>query len=587
MKFKNLFALAFAFIFVIMGASGVSAAPNQPSDEYHPDNQSPSFSHDEKYTAEDCVGCHNPNTASQANAHKNHKAMYDGDQCTSCHVATPPGTPGADVDCGSCHKTTTRASWNITYKENNSTDTIESGKDSNGDGKPDGHHLYDLDNDGVADDQEACIDCHGNMKFAADGTQPPNVFTGKTADLGFEGDVEVFKYEGDDIGNSVGIAPNKVDPQGQIITSENGSTFTVYNSASGDKAGTWVYEPAPGFYGSETFMIEGEMEGKEGAQFVALTVTSMDPTKDADGDGLTNGQELNGENSMEYTSDPNDADTDDDGTNDYNEISGKVDGFVTDPRNPDTDDDGLTDTEEIKIGTCPIVTYTDENDKVINGYDTDGDGCPDGEEVKVGTDPLDPESHPVVDNGLPLVDLEGDTDNDGLSNGEEEEIGTSPANPDTDGDGWWDGEEVIEGTDPLDPENYPGSDIDFDFDTDGDGISDLDELFLGTNPFNPDTDGDGLNDKEDLYPLDKLNGELPLGCECQPVDPSDCICPAGDDDVTPPCDTNCPAYDDNVTPPASTTSNTNNPETSGAGVFTYLGVTTLSAAYIAIKRKRQ
>jgi hypothetical protein len=35
-------------------------------------------------------------------------------------------------------------------------------------------------------------------------------------------------------------------------------------------------------------------------------------------------------------------------------------------------------------------------------------------------------------------------------------------------------------------------------DTDGDGLSDMDELFYGTNPFKADTDGDGLSDGDEV-----------------------------------------------------------------------------------------
>jgi hypothetical protein len=92
----------------------------------------------------------------------------------------------------------------------------------------------------------------------------------------------------------------------------------------------------------------------------------------------------------------------------------------------DSDDDGLPDGEEIAIGTDPF------------DPDTDDDGLSDGDEVNVhGTDPLDP-----------------DTDDDGLSDGDEVNVhGTDPLDPDTDDDGLSDGLEVALGLDPLDPDS--------------------------------------------------------------------------------------------------------------------------------------
>ena len=48
-----------------------------------------------------------------------------------------------------------------------------------------------------------------------------------------------------------------------------------------------------------------------------------------------------------------------------------------------------------------------------------------------------------------------DSDNDGLTDAQEEFYGTDPYNPDTDGDGYTDYTEIQKGTDPLDPESYP------------------------------------------------------------------------------------------------------------------------------------
>lgn len=77
--------------------------------------------------------------------------------------------------------------------------------------------------------------------------------------------------------------------------------------------------------------------------------------------------------------DPSDpTDTDGDGISDYDEVNGDN----TNPENPDTDGDGLKDGDEKHHETNPHIR------------DTDGDGFSDGEEVEARTDPLEGEDHP-------------------------------------------------------------------------------------------------------------------------------------------------------------------------------------------------
>lgn len=90
---------------------------------------------------------------------------------------------------------------------------------------------------------------------------------------------------------------------------------------------------------------------------------------DADGDGLTDGMEI------ELGSDPTDADTDDDGVEDGAELS-----LGGDPLNVDTDSDGLDDGAEVGLGTA------------LNDSDSDDDGYTDRDEDWEGKDPLDPRS---------------------------------------------------------------------------------------------------------------------------------------------------------------------------------------------------
>lgn len=118
----------------------------------------------------------------------------------------------------------------------------------------------------------------------------------------------------------------------------------------------------------------------------------------------------------------------------------------------DRDDDGIDDDTEVALGTDP------------GRADTDGDGSPDGAEIG------DPE-HPE------------DDDDDGVLDALE------PAGVDEDGDGA-DAEEDRDETDPC----VPSADA---CDSDEDGLSDEDEGWLGTTPWDPDSDGDGELDGDE------------------------------------------------------------------------------------------
>ncbi len=165
---------------------------------------------------------------------------------------------------------------------------------------------------------------------------------------------------------------------------------------------------------------------------------------DQDEDGLTDAQE------SELGTDPLVADSDGDGLSDGDEVNE----HGTAALSSDTDLDGLDDGEEVQLGSDPLAADTDE-DGLVDGresglgtnllsIDSDSDGLGDGDEVDVhGTLPLNV-----------------DTDQDGINDGEEVSIGTVPTNADSDADGLEDADELALGTDPLNA------------DTDGDGIAD-------------------------------------------------------------------------------------------------------------------
>ena len=88
------------------------------------------------------------------------------------------------------------------------------------------------------------------------------------------------------------------------------------------------------------------------------------PLRDADGDGLLS--------VFDGGLDPDDRsfDTDGDGLSDARELELRTDGIPVSPVAPDTDGDQLTDIEEVRLGTNP------------NLADTDNDGLEDGAEVQ-------------------------------------------------------------------------------------------------------------------------------------------------------------------------------------------------------------
>ena len=126
------------------------------------------------------------------------------------------------------------------------------------------------------------------------------------------------------------------------------------------------------------------------------------PDYDNDADGLLDSVETNTGTFISADStgtDPNVADTDMDGVNDYDEVYT----YLTDPLSVDTDADSLSDGDEVNnYQTDP------------NSPDTDGDGLNDGDEIFIHQ--------------------------------------TDPKNADTDGDGFMDGDDKC----PLEPETFNG-----------------------------------------------------------------------------------------------------------------------------------
>ncbi len=201
----------------------------------------------------------------------------------------------------------------------------------------------------------------------------------------------------------------------------------------------------------------------DGATNLQEQAAGTNPTiPDTDGDGRTDGAELN----VAPLTHPLDPDSDDDQLTDGEE----VDIHGTDPNSGDTDADGLPDKWELDNSLSPL---SDVGDDGASG-DPDEDDSMNSNEYNDGIDSSDPH--------------DADSDDDGLSDVQEDRFGswagleftgTSPTNPDTDGDGFLDGEEnpdleyvagVTPGTDP----NIADSDLD--------GFGDKAEFDFGSDP---------------------------------------------------------------------------------------------------------
>ena len=203
-------------------------------------------------------------------------------------------------------------------------------------------------------------------------------------------------------------------------------------------------------------------------------------SSDSDGDGLSDGDEVN-----IHGSDPTKQDSDGDGLSDGAEVS-TDDDYRTNPTVKDTDEDGIPDGEEqTSLGTNPAKPDTDEDgipdgEEIVNGSDgyqtnptnadSDGDGILDGEELKQPvTNPTikDTDEDGIIDgdevssdNGYQTNPNKSDTDEDGLTDGQEiKNYGTDPTVPDTDGDGVPDGREVEQGSDPAEGVGGTGLDV--------------------------------------------------------------------------------------------------------------------------------
>ena len=211
-------------------------------------------------------------------------------------------------------------------------------------------------------------------------------------------------------------------PRGGIRGSLDGSTFTLFNEATGT-AGVVGFSELTGFAnvdrvglrgylgtavadGSGNLFIYIDDDGLGGAitERVWYDGASYEATifSDTDNDGMNDNWEI--ANSVVVGVDDSALDED---------ANGGADGLTnlqeyqrgTTPQDSDTDDDGLKDGVETDTGTYVSPPTDTGTDPLI--VDTDGDSFSDGYEVEKGSNPADPNSFPPPPPGVVEVAPDG------------------------------------------------------------------------------------------------------------------------------------------------------------------------------------
>ncbi len=370
------------------------------------------------------------------------KTLFGGSEIAQVHLALAPLEAQATAPVGGvkCETTDTDGDG-LTDEEEADLGTDPNKADTDGDNLKDGAEVdvhgtdptkADTDGGGVNDGVEVA---HGTDPLDGTDDVPPPADT--------DGDGLTDAQEAD-----LGTDPNKADTDGDGLTDGQEVHRTGTNPTKADTDGGGVHDGAEVGNGTDPLDKDDDLA----------------PTGDSDGDGLTDVRE------EALGTDKTNPDTDGDGLSDGAEVNT----YTTDPLQADTDEGGISDGAEVSRGTDP----KDGGDDLTPPADTDGDGLTDAQEDALGTDRTKP-----------------DTDGDGLTDAQEvNRYGTDPLKADTDQGGINDGVEVKRGSDPL----VKDDDISPPTDTDGDGLTDAEEAQLGTDPNNPDTDGDGLTDGREV-----------------------------------------------------------------------------------------
>ena len=235
------------------------------------------------------------------------------------------------------------------------------------------------------------------------------------------------------------------------------------------------------------------------------TLEDVVSDSDADGDGL------DAQDEVAEGTDPTDADSDEDGIVDGDE----VDVYGTDPLSDDTDGDGVLDGTELGLTEADLGADTDSGsgsfvpdadpstttDPTL--ADTDGGGVDDGLEDLDGDGEVDADETDPTD---PADDSDwGDSDGDGILDGEED----ARSGTDTDGDGTADADDLDSDADGLLDADEGTDDGDGDGignwrdeDSDGDGYGDTEEDTSGSDPYDSGSIPDVVVDTGDTGTID-------------------------------------------------------------------------------------
>ncbi len=456
--------------------------------------------------------CSGPGT----DASQNH-CVPDADGGATTTSPLDPDTDGGGVSDGS-EDTNLDGKIDAGELDPNNPSDDTTAEDSDGDGLSDkleeelgtNPNDADSDDDGVSDGQEP------NPSVDSDGDGLVNAVDPDSDNDGL--------YDGTELGLGCSGAGTDAGAGHCVPDADGGETKTSPIDPDTDDGGASD--------GSEDANLDGEVDPGETNPTAGHGDDDFQNT-DSDGDGLGDSLE------EELGSDPNDADSDDDGVLDGEEPNptddADGDGLIN-ALDPDSDNDGLFDGTELGLGCGDPATDTSKGRCLPDGdngatttspidADTDDGGISDGSEDVDRDGVLDPgETDP--NNG---ADDKGslDSDGDGLSDSFETELGSNPKDADTDDDG------VIDGLEPNPADDTDGDGLInvVDVDSDNDGLYDGTELGLGcenpatdpatkscvpdadmgqttTSPVDPDTDDGGVSDgSEDS----NLNGAIDAG----------------------------------------------------------------------------
>ena len=221
---------------------------------------------------------------------------------------------------------------------------------------------------------------------------------------------------------------NPADPDGDLLTNAQESALgtdpleadTDHDLMLDNKEVTYNFDPLNDADGLDTDTDGDTMPNKYELRYDLAPHSNADIDGDIDGDNLTNlweyvlGYDAADAKTGKATILDGNADKDEDDLTNNEEIAGQhpadVGVSITDPGDADTDDDGLKDGQEVHWPASNGGPY-DPLDP-----DMDNDGLKDGDEVKYGFDPKDPTSGNAAD----------DADGDGVSNGDEVNAGMDP-----------------------------------------------------------------------------------------------------------------------------------------------------------------